>query len=151
MAIQRWDPLRELLDVQQRINRLFDDAFSRSTHGDSSESTGGGGWKPTTDLIEQSDSYILRADLPGVSAKDVEIRIEDGTLVLHGERRRDSSVPQESYLRMERPSGKFELRVTLAPSVDAGAVIASHRNGVIEIRLPKKRVESPSTVEITTR
>ena len=151
MAIQRWDPMRELADVQQRINRLFDSAFSRSTTANEGQPASGGEWKPPTDMIEQTDSYLLRVDLPGVLAKDVQIRIEKGTLTLHGERSVDPSIPRESYLRMERPSGKFDVRVTLSPSVDAGAVKASHRNGVIEIRLPKTRQDATSTVSITSQ
>lgn len=151
MAIQRWDPMRELVDVQQRINRLFDGAFSRSTVGEAAESVPGSEWKPHTDIVELDDEYVLRADVPGVPAKDVAIRIEGGALILHGERHVSPVSSRESYLRMERPHGKFSVRISLAPSVDTAAVKASHRNGVIEIRLPKNRREAPSTVEITTQ
>lgn len=149
MAIQRWDPLRELVDVQQRINRLFEDVFERSTSGDSVEASGGQTWKPATDLIEDTDGYRLRADLPGVTAKEIEIRIENGTLILRGVRGKTTVEDGESYLRVERPTGRFEVRVSLAPSVDARAVRATHRNGVIEVSLPKKQAEAPNRVEIT--
>ena len=150
MAIQRWDPLREMSEVQHRINRLFDDAFSRSTGQDATDPGGQPAWKPSTDLIEEGDRYLLRADLPGVAASDVEVRIEDGTLHLRGERKTDAGIPRESYLRVERPHGRFEVKVSLAPSVDAAAVKATHRNGVIEVVLPKRRADEPSRVEIVS-
>ena len=148
MAIQRWDPLRELMDLHEKMNRLFEDTLSRSAGTDPDSSSGN--WKPNADLYEEHDRYVLRADLPGVAAADVEIRIDNGTLLLRGERRMDEAVNRESYLRVERPYGRFAVKVSLAPSVDPSGVQATHRNGVIEILLPKKRAESPSHVEIST-
>ena len=149
MAIQRWDPLRELMELHQKMNRLFEETLGRSA-GAGPEAAGGNAWKPNADLFEDDDRYVLRADLPGVAAADVEIRIDNGTLFVRGERKIDDTIERESYLRVERPYGRFALEIALAPSVDPAAVQATHRNGVIEIQLPKKKAESPSHVEIST-
>ncbi len=150
MAIQRWDPLREMNEIQQRINRLFDEVFSRSTRSGDGESATASGWQPPTDLVEEPDRYLLRADLPGVVPADVAIRIEGGYLHVSGERKIDADGNGRAFLRVERPHGSFSLKIALAPSVDSRSVKATHRNGVVEIVLPKKAAEQPSRVEITT-
>jgi HSP20 family protein len=150
MAIQRWDPVRDLVEMHQKINRLFEETFSRSAGAEGVDSVGAAGWKPATDLIEEPTRYVLRADLPGVAAGDVEVRIENGTLFLRGERKMDANVTRESYLRVERPYGHFAVRIALAPGVDTSAVRAAHRNGVIEIVMPKKEADVPARVVVTS-
>jgi HSP20 family protein len=150
MAIQRWDPVRDLVEMQQKINRLFEETFSRSSGAEGVDSVGAAGWRPATDLIEEADRYVLRADLPGVAAGNVEVRIENGSLFLRGERKMDGNVPTESYLRVERPYGHFAVKVALAPNVDTTSVRASHKNGVIEVVLPKRKAETTSRVEVTS-
>ena len=150
MAIQRWDPRRDLADLQKRMNQMFDGALARSVGPD-----GGAvvteGWKPPVDLFEDGERYVLRADLAGVAATDVNIRIDDGTLHLRGERKPDQNVARESYLRVERPTGRFAVEVSLPPSVDQKAIRASHKNGVIEILLPKKREQTPSQIQVSPK
>jgi HSP20 family protein len=102
------------------------------------------------DLFEEPERYILRADLPGVSASDVDIQVEDGNLVLRGERRIEGDISREAFLRIERPYGEFRLQVALPASVDASSVQATHRNGVIEIALPKKKEALPTRIEISS-
>lgn len=149
MAIQRWDPLRDLMDLQDRMKQLFAEALSRSAGSEGADALGSTGWKPPMDLFEETDRYVLRADLPGVIAKDVEVQVENGVLTLRGERRVDANVARESYLRIERPHGKFSAQISLPPSVDGKAIRASHRNGVIEIVLPKRRETLPSRIEVS--
>ena len=151
MAIQRWDPLRDMTDLQKKMNRLFEEAFSRSVGSENNESTLSSGWKPSTDLHEEDDRYVMRADLPGVAASDIEIKIENGTLFLCGDRQSDDNVSREAYLRVERPHGRFTLEVALSPSVDRSAISAAHRNGVIEIVMPKQKEDEPSKVPISQK
>ena len=150
MAIQRWDPLRDLRDLQHKMNRLFDDALVRSTGSAGVESMASTGWRPSTDLIEEEDRFVLRCDLPGVAATDVEIKVESGALFLRGERRADDAVAPEAYLRVERPHGPFAVRIALAPTVDVKRAAASHRNGVLEVVLPKRKADAASPVEISS-
>ncbi len=150
MAIQRWDPLRDLVDLQQRVNRLFDETLSKSAGSEGIDAVNASGWKPSTDLIEETDRYVLLADLPGVAASDVEVKIDGGMLYLRGERKRDQSVSRESYLRVERPHGRFVVKIALAPSVDAQQVKAVHKNGVIQVVLPKRKGEATRPVEVAS-
>ena len=143
MAIQRWDPQRDLVRLQENVNRMFDEVLDRSeTPG--ADRVRPGDWKPPLDLFDDGEQYVLRVDLPGVAPGEVEIRLEDDRLELSGERRSD----RETYLRMERPSGRFSARVALPPLVDRPRVRARHQNGVLEVVLPKKRDSEPSRVEI---
>jgi HSP20 family protein len=149
MAIQRWDPLRDLVQLQEKMNSMFEEALSRTVGPDGSDSATSAAWKPPLDLFEEPERYVLRADLPGISASDVQVQVEDGTLNLRGERKLDANVSREAYLRVERPYGRFSVQISLPPSVDQNGIEASHRNGVIEVVLPKKKESVPSRIEIS--
>jgi HSP20 family protein len=148
MAIQRWDPLRDLLQIQERMNKLFEDVLARSAGGEGPEALDYAGWKPPVDVVEHHDRYLLRADIPGVTVEEVELEVEDGTLVLRGERKPDPSVSREAYLRAERPHGRFALQLALPPSVDPKGIRAAHGNGVLEVVLPKRREDVPSRIKV---
>jgi HSP20 family protein len=122
MAIQRWDPLRDLLRIQERVNELFEDVLSRSGGPKGAETLTYTGWKPPVDVFEEAARYVLNADLPGVSSSDVELEIEDGTL-----------------------------KISLPPSVDREKIGASHRDGVLEVVLPKRQDEVPSRVKVEVK
>jgi HSP20 family protein len=144
MAIQRWNPQGDLVRLQENVNRMFDEVLDRS-EAPGADRVRPGDWKPALDLFDDGEQYVLRADLPGVTPGEVDIRVEEDRLELSGERRSD----REIYLRMERPSGRFSARVALPPSVDRQRVRARHQNGVLEILLPKRQREgTPSRVEI---
>jgi HSP20 family protein len=151
MAIQRWDPLRDILRLQERMNRMFEDAYARSGVAAETEPLAAGGWRPSVDIFEQGAQYVLRADLPGVSSVGVEIEVEGDALTLRGERKPDPAVDRDSYLRIERPQGKFSVQVALPPSVDRSAIRASQRDGVLEVVLPKKEEREPSRMKIDVR
>jgi HSP20 family protein len=152
MAIQRWDPLQGLMDLQQKMNHLFEDTLARSGDGNGvAGEAPSSAWKPPVDLHEEDDAYVLRTDLPGVSVDEVEIRVEGGALHLLGERRMEGAVARDAYLRVERPYGRFGVQVALPPSVDPDQIRATHHNGVIEVRLPKRRPRSASRIEIKPR
>ncbi|HXV74885.1 MAG TPA: Hsp20/alpha crystallin family protein [Candidatus Polarisedimenticolaceae bacterium] len=148
MVIQRWDPLRDLMELQDRMKQLFADALSRSAGTVGAGEGGGNGWVPPIDLFEEEERYVLRADLPGVSPEAVEIQIENGLLTLGGERKVDSTVSPDSFLRIERPYGRFAAQLSLPPSVETRSIRAAHRNGVIEIVLPKRKDAPPSRIEV---
>ncbi len=151
MAIERWDPIRDLVGLQERMNRLFDEALSRSGGPGGAEALAAGGWRPPVDLFEEASRFVLRTDLPGVASKDVEIEVSGDDLVLRGERRGDPGPGRESYLRAERPQGPFALRISLPPSVDRPGIEASHRDGVIEVSLPKKQASEIGRVKVDVK
>ncbi len=151
MAIQRWDPIRDLLHLQEKMNRMFEDAFARSGGSVEAESLAPGGWRPPVDILEQASQYVLRADLPGVPSGGVEVEVEADALVLRGERIADPGAPRESYLRNERPHGRFSIQITLPPSVDRAAIRASQRDGVLEVVLPKKEDRAEGRLKIDVK
>ena len=151
MAIQRWDPLRDLMDLQEKMNHLFESTLARSGGNDRVETEASTGWKPPMDLFEEADHYVLRTDLPGIAVTDVDIQVENGSLHLRGERKMDGAVKREAYLRVERPYGRFSVQVALPPSIEQQGIRATHHNGVIEILLPKKRPQVPSRIEVKPR
>jgi HSP20 family protein len=151
MAIQRWDPLRDLMGLQEKMNHLFETALSRSGDQELGDGSGSTAWKPPMDLFEEPERYVLRADLPGVSATEVEIQVENGDLFLRGERKMDGTIQRESYVRVERPYGRFAVQVALPPSVEQQSIRATHHNGVIEVLLPKKKPRAASRIEVKPR
>ena len=135
MAIIRWEPMRELGTLQGEMNRLFNQVFDGPT-------TGGAGaplrrWMPAMDLVETEDAFVLRADLPGVSEEDVSLEVQDGTLILSGERKADHEVREEGYHRVERAFGAFSRSLALPKGVDPELVSATFQQGVLEVRIPK--------------
>lgn len=127
MTLLRWDPYREFVTLSER------------SHGT---------WVPPVDIFEKDDVLFLRAELPGLSREEIDLRVENGVLTLSGERRRDAALSEGTRRRLERVHGTFTRRFTLPPSVDAGKIEASHRDGVLEIRLPKSEASKPKRVEI---
>ena len=145
MAIVRWEPLRELTTLQNEMNRLFNTAFDTPTGGN------GGAlrrWMPAMDLVETADHFVLRADLPGMTEKDVNIEIEERVLTVSGERKSEHETTKEGYHRVERAFGKFARSLTLPEGIDPEAVSASFANGVLEVRIPKPEERKPRKISI---
>ena len=145
MTIVRWEPLRELSSLQNEMNRLFDTAFDSPRAG-----TGGGvrRWMPPMDLLETSEEFVLRADLPGLAEEDVTIEVEDSTLTVSGERNSEHEANGEGYHRVERAFGTFARSLTLPKGVDPEAVSARFNRGVLEIRIPKPEERKPRRISI---
>jgi len=149
VAIQRWDPVRDLIRLQETVNGLFEDMLGRSSSPGGDGEAAPGAWQPPLDLIEETGRYVVRADLPGVAPEDVNVSVEKDHLVLNGERRNDQGVARDSYLRIERPRGRFSVRLRLPASVDTQRIEASQHHGVLELLLPKRREETAGTIEVS--
>jgi len=121
VAFARWDPLRDLLAIQQRLDRF---------------APGPAGWNPPVDLHETPDNYVVTAELPGLSREDVEIHLHDGRLTLSGSRR-ERGDPCEQYHRVERGHGSFRRTFQLPIPVDADHIVADLRDGVLTVICPK--------------
>src|SRR3954453_16940758 len=145
MALVRWEPVRELNTLQSEMNRLFNTFFESPT-----PSNGGGlrRWVPAMDLVETDEHFILKADLPGLDAGDVNIEVEDNVLTVSGERKVEHETSKEGFYRLERSSGEFRRSLTLPEGVNADAIAASFDKGVLEIRIPKPEQRKPRKVEI---
>lgn len=147
MALIRWEPARELSSVQSEINRLFNTLF------DAPAPTNGNGvarrWVPAMDLVEADDDFVLRADLPGLTEKDVQIELQDNVLTISGERRAEHEERKEGFYRIERSSGSFSRSLTLPDGIDPAAVTASFDRGVLEVHVPKPAERKPQRIEIS--
>jgi HSP20 family protein len=148
MAIVRFEPFRNLVSIQDRMNRLFDDAF-RGAEGRGEEDWAlGGSWAPAVDIFEQDGNIVLKAELPGVEPKDVDVRVENNTLTLRGQRRFDTEVKRESYHRVERSYGSFARSFSLPNVVDLERIKAEYKDGVLRVTLPKKEEAKPKQISI---
>ena len=144
MAIIKVDPLREFAVMQDRLNRLFGNAYLRD------EDTGfRGSWVPPVDIFEtDTHDLVLRAELAGMSREDIEVTVENGTIVIAGEKKFDPAVKEEHYRRVERAYGTFHRSFTLPNTVDAAKVAAEYKNGVLTITLPFKEEAKPRTINV---
>jgi HSP20 family protein len=146
MAIVRWEPFRDLLTTQDRFNRLFNDTLSQF-FGDEG-TLASASWAPAVDIYETDHDVVMKAELPGIDPKDVEVRVEDGTLYLKGERKFQNEIKKENYHRVERSYGSFTRSFTLPNSVDADKAKAEYKNGVLTLTMPKKEEAKPKTIQI---
>lgn len=134
MAFTRWDPLRDLLALQERIDRLAE--------------AGDTGWTPPVDFYETADRYVLTAELPGLSRTDIDIRFHEGFLLVQG-RRPSPHVPCEQYHRVERGHGSFARRFALPAAVDVERISADLKDGVLTISIPKGANAVPRRIDVT--
>ncbi len=145
MAIIRWDPFRDLITLREKMNRLFEDAVtSRGEDKDLISSA----WTPAVDIYENENELVLTAEVPGLEEKDVEIRIEDNTLSIKGERKFEKETKEENYHRIERSYGAFFRSFTLPNSIDQDKIQAEHENGILKITMPKRTELKPRKVKI---
>lgn len=146
MAIIRWDPFRDLMTLRDRMNRLFEDAVStaRSEDRDLISSA----WTPAVDIYEDENQLVLTAEVPGIDDKDIEIKIEDNTLSIRGERKMEKETKEENYHRIERAYGSFYRSFSLPNYIDQENIRADHENGVLKITMPKKPELKPRKVRI---
>ena len=148
MAVVKWDPFRDLISIQDRMNRLFEQTLSRSR---GEEGAAGAAWTPAVDIYETLDTIVIKADLPGVVREDIEIQIDDNILTLKGERRFSKDVHEESYLRIERTYGSFHRCFTLPATIHQEKIRAVCRDGVLELTLPKAEGSKPKRIAIEVR
>jgi HSP20 family protein len=146
MALIRWEPAAELNTIQTEMNRLFNSLFDSPTRPSSGEVTRR--WVPAIDLVEADDHYVLHADLPGVSDRDISVEVDAGVLTIAGERKRDRGESANGYRRIERSYGSFKRVLTLPDGVDADAVRASFDRGVLEVTIPKPEQIKPRKVTV---
>ena len=147
MPIVRWEPFRNLLTLQERMNRLFEESVRGAGRGQE-EDWAMGAWAPAVDIYEKGSDVVLKAELPGVEPKDVDIRIENNVLTLSGERKLDTEVQRENYHRVERAYGSFTRAFTLPSTVDTSKVKADFKDGVLRITLPKREEAKPKQIQI---
>ena len=145
MAIVRWEPFTNPMTAHREFDRLFKDAFTPYM-GESELSTRT--WAPPVDIYETENDIVLKAELPGFDPKDVEVKVEDNTLYLKGERKFEKEVNNESYHRVERSYGSFARSFSLPNSISTDKVKAEFKDGLLTLTLPKREEAKPRTVKI---
>lgn len=148
MAIVRWEPFRDLVSVQDRMNRIFDEAFRGQGRATDDEWALGGSWAPAVDIFEHEGNLVLKAELPGVDPKDVDVRVENNVLTLRGERKFESEVKREQYHRVERAYGSFSRSFTLPNAVDTEKIKAEYKDGVLRVTLPQREDAKPKQIAV---
>ena len=148
MAIVRWEPFRDLVSIQDRMNRIFDEAFRGAGRQGEEEWALGGSWAPPVDIYEHDGTLVLKAELPGIDPKDVDIRVENNVLTLRGERKLDQEVKRESCHRVERSYGTFSRAFTLPNVVDTTNIKAEFHDGVLRVTMPKREEAKPKQIQI---
>jgi len=139
----RFEPFRGAFSLQDQINRLFSDVFERP--GDESNLTS---WAPAVDIFETEHELVVKADLPDIDPKDLDIRVENNILSIRGERKFESKVSEDKYLRVERAYGSFSRSFSLANTVDSEAIKADYQNGVLTLTVPKREEAKPKQIKV---
>ena len=143
-TLNRWEPFRGAATLQEQVNRLFGNVLEHS--GEESNLTS---WAPAVDIYETEHELVVKADLPEVDPKELDIRVENNLLTIRGERKFEKKVNEENYLRVERAYGSFSRSFSLANTVNAEAIKADYQNGVLTLTIPKREEAKPKQIKVT--
>jgi HSP20 family protein len=145
-VLTRWEPFREFSTLQDRINRVFRDSYSQAGQDEALTTSS---FAPAVDVYEDEHKVSLKIEVPGIDEKDIDVRVENNTLTVHGERKIENEEKEENYRRVERQYGSFTRTFTLPTSVDTENVSATYDKGVLKIALPKKAEAKPKQIKVT--
>lgn len=146
MNVTRYEPWL----LMNRLSRDLDRLFSAPIEGADESRSSVVDWLPAVDIKEEDEQFVLRADLPGVESKDIDITMEKGVLTLRGTRSTEARDEKNGYRRVERVSGEFFRRFTLPDTADSQAIKAKHVNGVLEVVIPKQAAVLPRKISVAT-
>lgn len=147
MSLIRWDPFSNIATLQDRINRLFEDAFPR-TADDNEDLSAGAVWRPYTDIFETESGVTILVDLPGVDKEDVSVEVKDNVLSIKGSRTCEEAVDEGKYYRRERSFGSFQRSFGMRGAIAPEKIKASFKNGVLRIELIKPEEEKTRQVTV---
>lgn len=145
MTITRYDPFRDLRNLQEEVNRLFTGTAGRSFDD---EGIARGAWSPSVDIYENKDQIVLEAELPGMNRDDFDLTVENNVITLRGERRFEKKEDTDNYHRVERAYGSFTRSFTLPNTVTGEGASADYRNGVLRVTLPKREETKARRIEV---
>jgi HSP20 family protein len=144
MTLIRWEPFRNISALQNRINRLFEDAFPDENDAIADRAD----WNPTIDIYDTVEAIVVEAELPGIPKENVSIEIKENILNIRGRRTADKEIKEESYYRRERAYGSFRRSFHLPSSVEADKITASFKDGILKINIPKPDEKAPKRISI---
>ena len=142
-VLTRWDPFREFTTLQDRMNRLF-----RDSYGEGQEALTTSNFAPPVDVYEDEHNVTLKIEVPGIDEKDIDVRIENNLLTVHGERKFEKEEKEENFRRVERQYGSFTRSFTLPNTVDAEKIQANYEKGILKIQLAKKAEAKPKQIKV---
>ena len=145
MNIVKWNPFRELEDIQTRLNRVFGEMPFRRLD---EEAPFFAKWTPAVDIQETEKEYLIKAELPDVQKENVKVEVLDGTLTIEGERTQEKEEKGKKFHKIERMYGKFMRQFVLPPEVETEKMQAEFKDGVLNVHLPKTAAAKPKTVEV---
>jgi HSP20 family protein len=142
-TLNRWEPFRGAATLQEQVNRLFGNVLEHA--GEESNLTS---WAPAVDIYETEHELVVKADLPDVDPKELDIRVENNLLTIRGERKFEKKVNDENYLRVERAYGSFSRSFSLANTVNSEAIKADYQDGVLTLTIPKREEAKPKQIKV---
>jgi len=142
-VLTRWEPFREFSTLQDRMNRLF-----RDSYGSGDEALTSTAFAPPVDVYEDEHNITLKIEVPGIDEKEIDVRLENRTLSVHGERKFEKEEKEENFRRVERRYGSFTRTFTLPSTVDSENVTANYDKGVLKITLAKKTEAKPKQIKV---
>jgi len=144
-VIARWDPFREFSTLQDRMNRLFRESYGPEGRDESLTTSQ---FAPPVDVYEDEHNVVLKVEVPGIDEKDIDVRVENNVLTVHGERKVEKEEKEENFRRIERQYGSFTRTFTLPSTVDAERIQADYDKGILKIVLPKKAEAKPKSIKV---
>jgi len=144
-VLTRWEPFREFSTLQDRMNRLFRESYSGEGRDETLSTSS---FAPAVDVYEDEHKVTLKIEVPGIDEKDIDVRVENNTLTVHGERKIEKEEKEENYRRVERQYGSFTRTFNLPQTVDNENVSATYDKGVLKISLPKKAEAKPKQIKV---
>jgi len=145
MVHAKWEPFRELMAMQDRMTRLFDETLTRVWKA---EGMPRDVWSPPVDIVEREKELVLKMDLPEVRLGEIDIHVEEDTLIIQGERKFVKEAADETYLQIERRHGVYQRTFNLSPRIDREQIKASYKDGVLLVVLPKKEAARPRQITL---
>jgi HSP20 family protein len=142
-TLTRFEPFHGGFPLQDQINRLLSEAFERSSEEGSLTT-----WAPAVDIYETEHELVVKADLPDIKPEELDIRVENNILSIRGERKFEKKVNENNYLRVERSYGSFTRSFSLANTVNAEAIKADYKNGVLTLNIPKREEAKPKQIKV---
>ena len=146
MTLVSWDPFRDVAELQNRINRMFDESFGRSRNPD--DEVGLPAWRPAVDIYETENGIVVEVELPGVNKEDVAVEVEDAVLMLKGERLGNPHVKEDNYYRRERLYGPFKRSFNLHQNIQPALIKATFKDGILRIEIPRPAEERPRQITV---
>jgi HSP20 family protein len=144
MVHVKWEPFRDLMAMQDRMTRVFDETLSRLWK----EEVPRGVWSPLVDIVERENEVVLKIDLSEMNQNEIDIKVEENTLIIQGERRFVKEVSEENYIQVERPYGNFQRTFAIPRMIDREGIKASYKEGVLRVVLPKKKEVHPKQISV---